>query len=73
MASKEDVLKFEEIIEDIVWELDINYIDAILHYCEEKSIEPEVVTSMIGRSLKTKIAEDAERLNFLPRTAKLPI
>ena len=33
--------KFAEEIEDIVWDLDISYLDAVILYCERKGIEPE--------------------------------
>lgn len=67
--------KFAQDIEQIVKESKINYIDAIVHYCEENNIEVETVSKLISKPLKEKIKNDAIELNFLKKTtkAKLPL
>tara|TARA_B100000965_G_scaffold200378_1_gene167287 strand:- start:7960 stop:8220 length:261 start_codon:yes stop_codon:yes gene_type:complete len=67
--------KFAIEIEKIVAEDELNYIDAILHYCEINSLEVESVTKLISKPLKERIKWDATRLNFMKATskAKLPI
>ena len=67
--------KFAIEIEKIVAEDELNYIDAILHYCEINSLELESVTKLISKPLKERIKWDATRLNFMKATskAKLPI
>ena len=67
--------KFAQDIEQIVKESKINYIDAIVHYCEENNIEIETVSKLISKPLKEKIKNDAIELNFLKKTtkAKLPL
>jgi len=47
--------------------------EAIIYYCEQNLIEPEHVTKWIDRSLKEKLQMDAEALNYLPKTARLPV
>ena len=66
---------FYEQVEDLVWQHDINYIDAIVMFCETNNLEIESVTSLIlkNENLKSKLADDAEILNYLPKTSKLPI
>ena len=56
-------------------EEDMNYIDAIVHFCEENGIEVESVSKIISKPLKEKIKCDAQQLNFMKRTtrAKLPL
>lgn len=51
------------------------YMDAILEYCESNELEIEVVAKFISKNLllKSKIQQEAEDLNFLPKTSKLPI
>lgn len=53
----------------------ISYLDAVLLYCETNQIEIETAASLIKGStkMKARIQDDAEDLNFLPRTRKLPI
>ena len=67
--------KFAIEIEKIVAEEQLNYIDAIIHYCESNSIEVESVTKLISKPLKVRLKWDAIRLNFMKKTsrAKLPI
>ena len=60
-------------IEKIVREKEITHMDAVLWYCQKEGIEPETVGSLISKGLKEKIEANARELNFLPRTAQLPI
>ena len=68
--------RFAEEIETLVLEnKDMNYIDAIVHFCEQNSIDVESVPKLISKPLKEKIKYEAQELNFLKRSsrAKLPI
>ena len=67
--------KFALEIEKIVSEAKINYIDAIVHYCELNEIEVDSITKLVSKPLKEKLKWDATRLNFMKRTsrAKLPL
>ena len=67
--------KFAIEIEKIVAEESINYIDAIVHYCDSNSLEVDSVTKLISKPLKEKLKWDATRLNFMKPTsrAKLPL
>jgi hypothetical protein len=51
----------------------IPYMDAVVWYCERENIEVEVAAKLISAVLKSKIEAEAQDLNFLPKTAKLPI
>ena len=68
--------RFTQDIEDLVKNnKDLNYIDAIVHYCDENKIEVDSVSKLISKPLKEKIKSQAMELNFLKRTsrAKLPL
>ena len=68
--------RFAEAIESLVLEnSDMNYIDAIIHFCEQNSIDVESVPKLISKPLKEKIKYEAQELNFLKRSsrAKLPV
>ena len=68
--------KFAEQIESLVLEnKDMNYIDAIVHFCDKNSLDLESVPKLIPKPLKEKIKYEASELNFLKRSsrAKLPI
>ena len=49
---------------------DMNYIDAIIHFCDANSIDLESVPKLISKPLKEKIKFDATELNFLKRTSR---
>jgi len=67
--------KFSLEIENIVVTENMNYIDAICHYCELNNLEVESVTKLISKPLKERLKWDATRLNFMKKTscARLPI
>lgn len=67
--------KFALIIEGIVKDKRISYLDAVLHYCENNDIDTASVGPLINKSLKEKIKAEAEKLNLVERssTAVLPI
>ena len=60
-------------IENIVKEKKLTHMDAVLWYCHKNGIEPDKVSSLITKALKEKIENNARELNFLPKTAQLPI
>ena len=65
--------KFSLLIEQMVLDKKITYIDACLEYCKEKEIEPNSVGRLVNKSLKQKIQMEAESLHFLPKTNSLPV
>ena len=63
--------KFAQEIETLVQvNLDMNYIDAIVHFCEKNSIDLESVPKLISKPLKEKIKCEATELNFLKKTSR---
>ena len=66
--------KFAFIIENMVKEKKISYMDAILEYCKKHEIDPSNTKSMINKTIKEKIAYEAQNLNMLKeKVAKLPL
>ena len=68
--------RFVQEIENLVKDnADMNYIDAIIYFCEKNSIDVESVPKLISKPLKEKIKYEAMELNFLKRSsrAKLPL
>ena len=54
---------------------DMNYIDAVIHFCEKNNIDVESVPKLIPKPLQEKIKYEAQELIFLKRSsrAKLPL
>ena len=67
--------KFAVEIEKLVKKENLNYIDAIVLFCEENSIEIDSITKLISKPLKEKLKCNAQDLNFMKKTtrAKLPL
>ena len=59
-------------IEHIKKSKKMTYMDAIHYYCEQNNIEPETIGKLVQVALKQKVREEAESLNFLPKTTKIP-
>jgi len=67
--------EFIRIIERLVKDDGLDYIDAVIFYCEQNNVEIETAASIIRNStyIKSNIQIEAENLNFLPKRARLPI
>ena len=59
--------KFTKLIESTVNELNIPYMEAILHVCQKNDIEPEDVRKFISPVIKGKVEAEAMQLNYLPK------
>ena len=59
-------------IEHIKKSKNMTYMDAIQYYCEQNKIEPETIGKLVQGALKQKVREEAESLNFLPKSTKIP-
>lgn len=70
-----DSAKFLEEVSTFSAETNSSYMDAVIHVAERRGIEIETAAAMIKASSKAKAAlqESAEDLNYLPRTARLPL
>ena len=64
--------KFGKLIEGIVRDKKLSYIDAIVYACEEHNIEIEDSRKYVNVALKQKIEAEAMQLNFLEKNAQLP-
>ena len=60
-------------IEKMVSEKKITYMEAVLLYTEDIDGEIEMVSKLINKSIKDKIEYEAQELNMLKRTGKLPL
>lgn len=68
------IQEFFDAIEDIVWEKDIPYTEAILLYGEEHDIDPDTLGIMVKENqvLMTRVSEEAEKLNLVAKVARFP-
>ena len=62
--------KFSVEIEKIVKDSNLNYIEAVVQFCEDQKIELDGVNKLISKPLKEKLKYEAQRLNFMKRTSR---
>jgi hypothetical protein len=62
--------RFSQEVEKIAYENSMNYIDAIVFYCEKNGIEIETVSKLISKPLKEKLKYDAQKLNYIKKTSR---
>ena len=65
--------KFSTMIEEMVIEKNVTYMDACLEYCKDNNVEPESLGRLVNKALKQKIQVEAENLNFLKKSSTLPL
>jgi hypothetical protein len=66
---------FVEEVEVLCRTKNMDYIDAVVLWCENNKLEVEYAASLIRKDpvIKEKIQVEAENLNILKRGARLPI
>ena len=72
MPTKDEMLKFARAIEEMVAKTDYNHIEAITEYCKQTGMEIELAATLVNSNLKSKLEADAQDLNLLPKSARLP-
>ena len=72
---QEKVKNFSSEIYKMIKEKDMDYIDAVVHWCELNRVDVELAASLVKTdpNLLYEIQLDAESLNFLKKTARLPL
>ena len=66
---------FSQEIENTVRKQKISYMDAIVHLCELKDLDPGRVNSFINKQIKEKLKVEAINLRLLniPKQGSLPV
>ena len=73
MPTKDEIKSFSILIEKLAVQLDCTRMDAILEHCKETGLEIEVASTLISSALKAKIKEEAQELNLIKKSSKLPL
>ena len=73
MPTKEEMRNFSEIIEKIVKEKRVEYMDAVIMHCEEIGFEVELAATLLTPPIKAKISEEAQAMNLIKKVNQLPL
>jgi len=66
--------KFSIIVEELVRDHKLTYLDAVLHWCEKNQMEVETAAKLISPLIKQKMTVEFHELRMIKREgAKLPI
>ena len=60
-------------IVEMAEESNLTIMDAIVGYCEQTGMEIDVASTLVSSALKSKLREEAQELNLLKKSARLPI
>jgi hypothetical protein len=65
---------FTQQIEFLCESKNLEYIDAVVHWCETNGIEVEYAANLIKRNqvMKLRIQQEAENLHIIKKTVRLP-
>lgn len=73
MPTKDEIRDFSLMIDTLAVKLKCTRMDAILHHCKESGMEVEVASTLISTALKARIKDEAQELNLIKKTSKLPL
>lgn len=73
MPSRDEIKEFSVMIEQMATNQKLGLMDAICHHCKETGLEVEVAATLVSSALKAKIKEEAQELNLIKKSSKLPI
>ena len=73
MPTKNEISEFSTKIAEMAEESNLSIMDAIVGYCEQTGMEIDVASTLISSALKSKIREEAQELNLLKKSSRLPI
>ena len=73
MPTRDEIRDFSMMIKEMADSKRIGLMDAICHHCKETGLEIEVAATLLSSALKAEIKDEAQDLNLLKKTSKLPI
>ena len=73
MPTRDEIKQFSMMIEKLATDEHLGLMDAICYHCKQTELEIEVAATLISSALKAKIREEAQELNLLKKSSRLPI
>lgn len=70
ILNKEKVCKE---IENVVWDKDVSYMEAALEVAGKYDLDIETLPKYLSDNIKGEIEIEAEGLNLIPKTSRLPL
>lgn len=61
--------RFSLMVEELVLSSSMSYMEAILHICDERNIDPLDVGRVVSPSIRSKVEIEAQNKHLLPRSS----
>ena len=61
--------RFSLMVEELVRDGGMSYMEAILHICDERDIDPLDIGRIVSPSIRSKLEVEAQSKNLLPRSS----
>ncbi len=59
-------------IEQYVITKRMSYLDAVIYFCEQRKIEPQLIADRLGDKILGELASEASQLHYIPKSNELP-
>jgi hypothetical protein len=63
---------FAQHIEHAVKKYKMTYLDAVIHFCEQRKLEPESIVPYLSTKMKTAMSREGQALHLLRPRRELP-
>jgi len=73
MPTRNEISEFSMKVAEMAEESNLTIMDAIVGYCEKTGMEIDVASTLVSSALKSKLREEAQELNLLKKSARLPL
>lgn len=68
-----DKKSFSQLVEDFIHDRPMPYIDAIVMCADKHGMEVEMAARLVNKNIRDKVEYEAQSLNLVKSSAKLPI
>lgn len=59
-------------IEQYVITKRMSYLDAVIYFCEQRNVEPQLIADRLGDKIRGELASEAAKLHYIPKSNELP-
>jgi len=73
MILESGELNIQNEVEKIIKKKNCSYMEAVLQICEVHAVDPSYIAKHLSKPIIEKIRAEAQSLNFLPKSSRLPI
>ena len=73
MPTRDEIMEFSYIIENMADDQRIPCMDAIIQYCDDVGMEVELAATLVSTKLKSRIRDEVSAINLIKKSSSLPL